>query len=155
SASAQSCQGIRLEVSAGEQRCVQPGAGEAFRDCPDCPEMVAVPAGSFTMGAPPDELVSGIPEDQVRASIARPFAVGRFAVTRGEFAAFVAETNRKMEGRCHRRGELMRDLQRDWRSPGFVQDDRHPVVCVSWHDAKAYAAWLSSITGKQYRLLSE
>ena len=44
---------------------------------------------------------------------------------------------------------------KSWRAPGFAQDDRHPVVCVNWNDAKAYAEWLSSKTGKTYRLLSE
>lgn len=68
---------------------------------------------------------------------------------------FVAATGRNMEGRCHRAGERQSGAQLNWRSPEFVQDDRHPVVCVSWHDAKAYVAWLSSITGKRYRLLSE
>lgn len=154
-ASAQTCQGIRVEIGAGEPRCLQPGAGEAFRDCPDCPEMVAVPAGRFTMGAAPKELVATVPEDQVPVIIERPFAVGRFAVTRGEFAAFVAATGHKVDGNCYRIGEPGRSQQRDWRSPGFAQDDRHPVVCVSWHDAKAYAAWLASSTGKRYRLLSE
>lgn len=153
-AAAQSCPGVRIE--AGTQgRCIQPGAGEPFRDCPDCPEMVAVPAGDFMMGAAAGEVVATRPEDQVRVIIAKPFAVGRFAVTRGEFAAFVAATGRKIEGACHRLGEHGKGQQRDWRSPGFAQDDRHPVVCVSWHDAKAYAAWLSSTTGKRYRLLSE
>jgi formylglycine-generating enzyme required for sulfatase activity len=46
-------------------------------------------------------------------------------------------------------------VDRNWRSPGFTQTDRHPVVCVSWNDAKAYVAWLSSTTGRAYRLLSE
>jgi formylglycine-generating enzyme required for sulfatase activity len=152
---AQSCRGILIEIGAGEPRCVQPGAGEPFRDCPGCPEMVAVPAASFMMGAAADEVVSGQPEDQVLVSIARPFAVGRFAVTRGEFAAFVAATGQRIEGPCHRRGEHGKSAERDWQSPGFAQDDRHPVVCVSWRDAKAYTAWLSSTTGKRYRLLSE
>src|ERR1700754_796061 len=87
---AESCQGILVEVGAGVRQCMQPGAGEPFRDCPDCPEMVAVPAATFTMGAGPNEAVATVPEDQVQASLFRPFAVGRFAVTHGEFAAFVA-----------------------------------------------------------------
>ena len=148
SAAAQSCQGIRVEIGAGEQRCIQPGAGEPFKDCPGCPEMVAVPAASFTMG--PVRTRRWRPSVRTRfvVSIARPFAVGKFAVTRGEFAAFVAATGRRMEGGCHRLGEHGRNRERDWRSPGFAQDDRHPVVCVSWHDAKAYAAWLSSQHGQ-------
>jgi formylglycine-generating enzyme required for sulfatase activity len=154
-ASAESCQGILVEVGAGERRCMHPGAAEPFRDCLNCPEMVVVPAGGFTMGAAPNEAVATIPEDQVRVSIARPFAVGRFAVTRGEFAAFAAATGHGMEGICHRLGVPGRDPQLNWRSPGFAQSDNHPVVCVNWRDAKAYVAWLSLITGKQYRLLSE
>ena len=116
--------------------------------------MVAVPAGDFMMGAAADEVVTAKPEDQVRVSIVKPFAVGRFAVTRGEFAAFVAAPVED-GGVCHRLGEHGKSPQRDWRSPGYAQDDRHPVVCVSWHDAKAYVAWLSSTSGKRYRLLSE
>jgi formylglycine-generating enzyme required for sulfatase activity len=48
------CTGLEISVGA-EPRCLKPGAGEAFRDCPTCPEMVVVPSGSFTMGSPPDE----------------------------------------------------------------------------------------------------
>src|SRR5205085_2569316 len=124
-------------------------------DCPDCPEMVVVPAGSFVMGATPEEEVASPREDQVRAAIARPFAVGPFAVARGEFAIFVASTGHKTADDCHRFAESKRAAERNWRSPGFAQDDRHPAVCVNWNDARAYAAWLSSLTGKNYRLLSE
>ena len=45
--------------------------------------------------------------------------------------------------------------RRLWRSPGFRQTDREPVVCVNWEDARAYTRWLSKKTGKRYRLLSE
>jgi formylglycine-generating enzyme required for sulfatase activity len=117
--------------------------------------MVVVPAGSFVMGATPDEEVASPREDQIQGAIAGPFAVGRFAVTRGEFAAFVAATGHNTDGDCHRIAEAKREAGRDWRSPGFAQDDRHPVVCVNWNDARAYAAWVSSLTGRNYRLLSE
>jgi len=83
--------------------------------------------------------------------------VGRFAVTRGEFAAFADATNHKPDGGCVALiGSQWREqLDRSWRSPGFEQDDRHPAVCISWEDAKAFAAWLSVKTGRAYRLLTE
>lgn len=154
-ATAQSCDGVQVEIAAGERRCVKPGSGQPFRDCRDCPEMVVVPAGGFIIGATPEEETASPREDQVRAAIARPFAVGRFAVTRGEFAAFVAATGHRAEGDCYRFAEPGRAAERNWRAPGFPQDDRHPVVCVNWNDARAYAAWVSSVAGKSYRLLSE
>ena len=154
-AAAQRCDGIEVEISASEQRCFKPGTGQSFKDCPDCPEMVVVPAGSFTMGSRPDEQVATGREDQVPVSIARPLAVGRFAVTRGEFAAFVAATGYNAGDGCYRSAEPKLNADRNWSSPGFAQHDRHPVVCVNWNDAKAYAAWMSSLTGKNYRLLSE
>jgi formylglycine-generating enzyme required for sulfatase activity len=154
-AAAQACNGVQVEIGASEQRCLKPGSGQPFKDCRDCPEMVVVPAGSFVMGATPDEEVASPREDQVRVAIARPFAVGRFAVTRGEFAGFVAATGHKTDGDCYRIAEPKREVERNWRSPGFAQDDRHPAVCINWNDARAYAAWISSLTGKNYRLLSE
>jgi formylglycine-generating enzyme required for sulfatase activity len=154
-AAAPRCDGDNVEVVVGEQRCLKSGARESFKDCPDCPEMVVVPAGSYSMGAAPDEEVATGREDQVRVAIAKPFAVGRFAVTRGEFAAFVAATGHKTDGGCYRLSEPKREADRNWDTPGFTQHDRHPVVCVNWNDASAYAAWLSSLTGKNYRLPSE
>jgi formylglycine-generating enzyme required for sulfatase activity len=131
--------------------------GSVFRDCPDCPEMTVVPAGSFMMGASTNEEVAGQREDQVLVNIASPFAVGRFAVTRGEFAVFSAAAGHNIDGRCYdlSSSETKPTADRDWRSPGFSQTDRHPVVCVNWNDAKAYVAWLVSSTGKRYRLLTE
>src|SRR5215217_2099601 len=153
---AQPCDGAEVEIGAAERRCLKPGAGQLFKDCPD---MVVVPAGSFTMGSPPAEEVAieREREDEVRVAIAEPFAVGRFAVTRGEFAAFVAATGHKIDGDCYRLAgtRSQREAGADWRSPGFAPNDRHPVVCVSWHDARAYAAWLSALTERSYRLLSE
>jgi formylglycine-generating enzyme required for sulfatase activity/uncharacterized caspase-like protein len=131
---------------------------QVFRDCPQCPEMTVIPAGTFQMGAPSREAGSGDserPRHEVR--IARPLAVGRFEVTRGQYAAFVEATGYKSEGSCYVwvGAEWVNQPGRSWRDPDFSQDDSHPAVCVSWQDAKAYVAWLAMKTGKPYRLLTE
>ena len=132
--------------------------GEVFRDCGECPEMVVVPAGSFTMGSPPSEEGRQDNEGpQHRVRISEPFAVGRYEVTRGEYGRFVSATG-------HSSGDSCRTLDGNkwksrsgyrWRNPGYSQTDRDPVACMSWNDAKRYAEWLSRKTGKGYRLLSE
>ena len=132
--------------------------GTVFRDCPECPEMVVVPAGSFMMGSPPSEKEREDNEGPVhRVTIPKPFAAGKYEVTVEEYRRFVVATGRGNGSGCYvydgTRWE--KDLLVNWQSPSFSQSDRHPVVCVSWKDARAYARWLSENTGKQYRLLSE
>jgi formylglycine-generating enzyme required for sulfatase activity len=142
-----------------------PGAGktEWFQDFDGGPEMVVVPAGSFMMGSPEDEperesWQKGTESPRHRVTIQKPFAVGGFAVTRGQFGAFVSATGHKMEGGAYvwtgSKWEL--DPKKSWRDPGFAQDDSHPVVCMSWGDARAYIGWLNGkVAGEPYRLLSE
>lgn len=157
-AAAQQCDGVELTVGADERRCLRPGQGERFKDYPDCPEMVVVPAGTFMMGSPPNETErEGAREDQLRVTIARPFSIGAFAVTRGEFAAFVGSTGHRLDEGCYFwTGTTWEErADRSWHSPGFAQDDRHPVTCVDLKAARAYAAWLSAKSGKTYRLPSE
>ena len=132
--------------------------GRAFRDCPECPEMVVVPAGSFMMGSPSLEKGRRDGEGPVhRVTIEAPFAVGKYEVTRGEFARFVSATGHDAGSSCWARegGKWKNHSGRSWRSPGYSQTDRDPAVCVIWADARAYARWLSGKTGKEYRLLSE
>ena len=142
--------------------------GTSFRDCPECPEMVVVPAGSFMMGASESEakgMTAGARHhvkwewERPRHTVTmdRPFALGTFKVTRADYAAFVGETGYGDIEACYRwNGRRMAlAIGTDWRDPGFAQTDRDPVVCVSWHDARAFAYWLSLKTGKRYRLLSE
>jgi hypothetical protein len=119
--------------------------------------MVVVPAGSFTMGSPEDEPERRSNEDpQHEVRIPRDFAVGRHAVTPGQFAAFVKATGHKAEGAYIWKGDKYEfDPNGSWRNPGFTQDDSHPVVCVNWNDADQYVKWLKTVTGKPYRLLSE
>jgi formylglycine-generating enzyme required for sulfatase activity len=155
-----------------------PSPGAAFRDrrsdgqdCPECPELVVIPAGAYAMGASAEEeRQENLPTDLrgralpvTRIAIAQSFAVARTEVTREQYAAFVAATGRAQSGGCivYRRNpangafEWRRDPGASWNAPGFTQTDRDPVVCVSHADAGAYVQWLSDRTGYRYRLLSE
>jgi formylglycine-generating enzyme required for sulfatase activity len=88
-----------------------------FRDCPQCPEMVVMPTGSFLMGpssSEPERDPNESPQHQV--TINYRFAVGKYPVTRDEYGYFVAE-----------RGY---SANNEWRNPGFMQTGRHPVVNV-------------------------
>ena len=145
--------------------------GSIFQDCAECPRMVVIPAGEFTMGSPASEAGRGVDEGPLRqVSIARPFALGRSEVTVAEFRRFVEESGYKTEAERDTRtqgcsGFIYADPAASspaesftsWRSPGLpqAQADPHPVLCVSWNDARAYAQWLSRKTGKRYRLPTE
>ena len=125
------------QPDARTQAHIPPGP---FRDCPSCPEMVVVPAGSFTMGSPSSEDERDGDEGPLRrVTIPAPFAVGKYEVTFGEWDACVAA------GGCR----SYRPDDEGW-GRGL-----HPVTNVSREDAKAYADWLSRTTGKPYRLLTE
>lgn len=130
---------------------------EVFQDCSDCPEMVAIPAGSFEMGSPSYEAGRNENESPVHRVSIRSFAMGRNAITRGQFAAFINATSYDAGGRCWEieNGKFVERDGRNWRDPGFRQGDSHPAVCINWNDAQAYAAWLSRKTGKPYRLPTE
>jgi len=142
---------------------------ESFRDCDDCPEMIALPAGSFQMGSSEaalgavvgqelgreDWFLDETPQRMVR--IARPFAVSRTEINHREFDGFAAATGHASVGGCHvpQDGDWEFSLVADWRHPGFEQADGAPAVCLSWREAHAYADWLAETTGQPYRLLSE
>jgi formylglycine-generating enzyme required for sulfatase activity len=127
----------------------RPGAGKAewFQDIVGGPEMVVVPAGTFTMGSGPSEIAAlreQFPSGQFdceaprrTVAIKTPFAVGRFTVTFDEWNVAVAE------GACSEK----------W-NPRFW-GGREPASGLSWDDAQDYVAWLSRKTSKTYRLLSE
>ncbi len=134
--------------------------GQLLRDCPDCPAMIVIPGGTFTMGSPENEPDRRRFEGPLRQIAVPAFALGRTEVTRGEYAAFVRATNRPDAPGCLTAKEGANstgapDPQATWRQVGFEQTDDHPVVCVSWQDARDYAAWLSAKTGRAYRLPSE
>jgi Uncharacterized conserved protein len=133
-----------------------------FRDCRDCPEMVVVPAGNFSMGSSASEKSWAVSQDATPASVSdespqhqvslRSFALGKYDVTRGEYAAFVRETGYSAGDGCgHDGATWKKQAGVSWQNPGFSQSERDPVVCVSWQDARAYVSWLN---GKVRRLIS-
>ena len=131
--------------------------GQSFRDCnASCPEMVVIPPGKFNIGSPTSEPGRGSDENpQQQVMISYALAVGKYPVTRGEFDVFVKATGRTL-GPCeHWGGNSFRTEEGVYWNNVFRETDRHPVVCVSWEDARGYAQWLSQKTGKNYRLLSE
>jgi formylglycine-generating enzyme required for sulfatase activity len=152
----------RIPVLVGDRernrtQWILPGSGEPFCDIEGGPEMVVVPAGSFMMGSPETEPERYQDESPLhKVTVASPFAVGRHAVTRRQFAAFVNATGHKAEGVYKWTGsDVKHDPKASWRDPGFPQNDGHPITCVNWEDAKAYISWLAGVTGKPYRLLTE
>jgi formylglycine-generating enzyme required for sulfatase activity len=135
-----------------------PGSGTDFRDCPECPQMVMLPAGNFVMGSGMEDVLAEPDEQPAHpVQVTAPFAIGKFEVTRSQYAAFVRDTGRSTAPGCNstRGGRFISNPRANWQSPGFSQQDSEPVVCVSWDDAQAYASWLSKQTGKPYRLPSE
>ena len=132
-----------------------------FRDCDVCPEMVVIPEGFFTMGAPPSEVSLGradheTPQRTVRFSV--PFALARYEVTVDQFANFVAETGYAPVKKCSVYAlELDRSAIKPatFREPPHPSSADHPATCVNWHDARAYADWLAAKTKRPYRLPSE
>jgi formylglycine-generating enzyme required for sulfatase activity len=113
-------------------------SGETFKDCNECPEMVAIPAGSFLMGSPSSEQGRENDESpQHRVTISQPFALGKYEVTFDEYDVFARATGKSLPD------------DKGWGR------GRRPVINVSWEDAQAYAKWLSQQTGERYRLPSE
>lgn len=153
-------------LAAGSVSAAEPGqaAVRSFRDCADCPEMIILPAGTFVLGTPGAAAGSDAAAAEGQATvirIARPFAIGRFEVTRGEFARFVADSGYEPRSGCRSWDDALYrfndDAGRGWQNPGrpAVPEAEHPVTCVSWADARAYVQWLARRTRESYRLPSE
>lgn len=127
-------------------------------------KLALLPAGQFLMGSTPDEIerlkkephryeperwdqLEG-PQHEVR--ISKPFSMGAHEVTVGHFRRFVDangyKTQAEREGGAYRHfpdGSWKQDPACNWRNPGLDQIDDHPVVCVSWNDAKEFCDWLT------------
>ena len=117
--------------------------GDMFKDCPDCPEMVVIPAGTFTMGSNAS--------DPQRSDIEMPtheVSVPAFAL--GQYQSLAPSS----KVTCRARERRLARAQRFGRS-GFEQTPNDPVVCVTWNDVSDFVNWLSQRTKQTYRLPSE
>jgi formylglycine-generating enzyme required for sulfatase activity len=115
------------------------GVGRSFRDCAECPELVVIPGGSFEMGSPSSEEGRSSDEGPQRTvRVVDALGVGKFEVTFAQWDACVTA-----------RGCIHRPMDEGWGRGA------RPVINVSWEDAQQYVRWLSSRTGKRYRLLTE
>jgi formylglycine-generating enzyme required for sulfatase activity/serine/threonine protein kinase len=140
--------------------------------------MVRIEPGEFLMGstkAQIDTLMMLFPDvgyESVRVEqpqhavkITRPFYLAAHPVTVGQFRRFVEESGYQTEAEQSAAGsydwdgeEWTLDPRKNWRSPGFTQEDDHPVVCVSHNDAMAFLGWLNGQKEEQergYRLPTE
>jgi len=123
------------------ERGLEPG--EAFRECANeqgayCPEMIVVPPGSFMMGSSPTETGRRLDEGpQHRVTIAKPFAVSKYEITFAEWDVCTRVDDRECP-----------EIENFWGSD-------YPIFNVKWTWAEQYAKWLSRMTGKPYRLLTE
>jgi formylglycine-generating enzyme required for sulfatase activity len=128
-------------------------AAKTFRDCPDCPEMVVIPAGSFIMGSAPGEPARyDFEGPQQHVTITHSFGIATKDVTRADYARFVGETKHPAMKCAGAKPDAR------WQDPGFPQTDNDPVVCVGWEDAQAYIKWLNSKLPpmmRSYRLPTE
>lgn len=123
---------------------------DVMRNGQQAPEMIVLPRGTFLMGSPPDE--EGREPDegpQKTIHINYQLAVSKYEVTNKDWSYCVEA------GVC--RPPLVREfaLTRKPSLRSVSENEKHPVIGISWHDAQQYVSWLSLETGQPYRLLSE
>ena len=128
-------------------------------------KLVQIPAGKFLMGSPESEKDRDKEEIQHEVTISKPFYMGITHVTVDQFATFVKDSGYKTDAEKDGSsvGSEIKDGTLDlkmvdgcsWRNPSFDQRGDHPVVQVSWNDAKAFCDWLSKKTGKTVSLPTE
>ena len=124
-------------LAAGQENAEALKVGAEFRECGSgCPTMIVIPAGRFSMGSPDNDDARANERPRHEATIVNPIAVSKLEATFDEWDACFAA------GACPR-------------VPDRWGRGQMPAINVSWNDAKQYATWLSRVTGKPYRLLTE
>jgi formylglycine-generating enzyme len=145
---------IAVAASAYAQQSFDLGGGVKL-------DMIRVEPGTFMQGSPANEAGRGADETQRNVTLTKPFLIGKYPVTRGQFARFAASGYRTEAekgtsgGFGWEGGKLVQKKQYTWRAPGFPQTDEHPVVIVDFNDAQEFCAWLSRTTGRRFTLPTE
>ncbi len=133
----------------------------AYTDTLTGMKFIYVKGGCFDMG---DTFGIGYDDETpVHEVCVNDFYIAKYEVTIEEFKMFVSDTGYKTDAEKEGSGKTINNYATrlidkkgaDWRNPGFYQNNKHPVVLVSWNDAVAYVEWLSSKTGMKYRLPTE
>jgi formylglycine-generating enzyme required for sulfatase activity len=129
--------------------------GAEFRDCATCPLMKVIAPGEFMQGSGADDTeAQSFEMPQHNVSISYPFATGVYEVTVGQYRQFMTETATEVKGCSVYDGDWAQSNEVSWKNATEGQTDSYPVSCVSWQDAKRFAAWLSARTHHIYRLPS-
>ena len=137
-------------LTAEQERLLKPG--EQFSECENnCPQMRVIPAGTFPMGSALGT-VNNSERPMHSVSIAKPFAVGIYEVTIVEWNACAAAGGGGRGGGGGGGGQHRGGCSAIIYEPGH---ERLPASNLSWEDAQRYVRWLSAVTGKKYRLLTE
>ncbi|MEP1448656.1 MAG: SUMF1/EgtB/PvdO family nonheme iron enzyme [Paraglaciecola sp.] len=124
------------------------------------PDLVVIPAGSFRMGD-----ITGVGLDNERPvqtqDLKQSFGISETEISVKAFETFVNSTSyvtdaEKQKGcAAYEDGQAVWKEDRNWRTPGFNQNENNPVVCVSMRDAKAYVEWISQASNQAYKLPTE
>ena len=109
-------------------------AQEVFNECQECPRMVRISGGTFTMGSPADEPERRRYEGPRSNVHVANFAISQTEVTRDQYAAFARATNRAADGGCYTHGDGTSDISvkvesASWRAPGFLES---PSIFWGW-----------------------
>jgi len=122
----------------------QDQAGREFKECPDCPEMVGIPAGKFVMGSPAQEAGRFDSEGPQHVVAVKAFALAKYDVTSEEFLVFLRATGYQ-PAPCN----VLLDMR--WKVPAVglayapydEEPRRWPATCLDWKDAQAYIDWIN------------
>ena len=133
-----------LALAASGTGVAQVQKDREFQECPECPVMVGIPAGTFVMGSPPSENGRFDSEGPQHDVAIKAFALGKYDVTSAEFLTFLRETGYQPAA-CSSILDMKWKLAGAW--PGlcavFGEPPHWPAVCLDWHDAEKYIAWLN------------